>query len=102
MQKTRGKKRGAVKGKQKVKLRNPMLLYEVIGTPLFNLFLLFTEMGIRLGYIKALRRNIEPNPYSAACTVFSLICFVIGMIQLWYFVFNGKKHMEYYHAKQRK
>jgi hypothetical protein len=106
MHKKKKRKSGKVWETPKTKLRtrpgNPdtLNLCEVIGTPVFNLFILFTEMGIRLGYTKALSRNIEPNPYSAACTVFSAICFVIGMLQFWYFVFDGKEHMEYYHEKK--
>jgi hypothetical protein len=103
----RGKKRRGLPGfrekpEKRKKPRNHTLLCEILGTPVFNLFLLFTEMGIRLGYVKALSRNIEPNPYSAACTVFSVICFVVGMLQFWYFVFDGKEHMEYYHGKKKK
>jgi len=69
----------------------------VSSIAMLNLFVMFTLMGIRIGYIRHTKgpKNLEPNPYDGACTVFSIIALLLGVFEIWYYKFDGKKDLEF-------
>ena len=79
--------------------RFKLVCCETLGVVLLNLFMMFSEMGIRLGFLRAARRgkSENENAYASACTLFSVLFFLVGVAQIWYFAFKGKQHLEAHH-----